>query len=140
MEGSMLNIRSKLARLEIVLHCLADSHWLNLLLCERASLAIALADSAIWDCRSVCNAILARQQSDVHSPRPHRWTRAGVELLWMLDSTWLSSNPPLKDLHPPLKLDVVIFLLSSQLIDVDNEHDGPVALTGWTVEVGDLKE
>jgi hypothetical protein len=58
----------------------------------------------------------------------------------MLDSTWLSSKPPLKDLHPPLKLDVVIFLLSSQLIDVDNEHDCPVALTGWTVEVGDLKE
>ena len=43
-------------------------------------------------------------------------------------------------LHPPLKLDVVFFLLSSQLIDVDNEHDGPVALTGWTVKVGNLKE
>ena len=58
----------------------------------------------------------------------------------MLDSTRLRSNPPLKDLHPPLKLDFVFFLLSSQLIDVDNEHDGPVALTGWAVEVGDLKE
>jgi hypothetical protein len=58
----------------------------------------------------------------------------------MLDSTRLCSNPPLKDLHPPLKLDVVFLLLSLQLIDVNNEHDGPVALTGWTIEVGDLKE
>jgi hypothetical protein len=44
----------------LLVHCLADSHWLNLLLCERASLAIALADLAIWDCRFIGKAILAR--------------------------------------------------------------------------------
>lgn len=58
----------------------------------------------------------------------------------MLDSTRLRSNPPLEDLHSPLKLDVVFVLLSSQVIGVNHDHDGPVALAGWTVKVGDLKE
>ena len=66
--------------------------------------------------------------------------RAGVELLWMLHSMRLRSNPTLEYLHPPLKLDVVFILLSSQVVGVNNDHDGPVALAGWTVIVGDLKK
>ena len=58
----------------------------------------------------------------------------------MLHLTRLCSNPPLEYLHPPLKLDVVFILLLSQVVGVNNDHDGPVALAGWTVEVGDLKK
>lgn len=56
----------------------------------------------------------------------------------MLDSTRLRSNPPLEDIHSPLKLDVVFVLLLLQVIGVNQDHDGPVALAGWTVKVGDL--
>ena len=138
-KGSLLDIGNEPASLEIVLRGLRDSHWLNVLLGENASLAVALADVAVRDCRTVCNAILARGRSDVHSPRPHRRARACVELLRMLDSTGLRSNPANKDIHPLLELGVVGILLASQFVGFDEKNDGPVASTRWTVEVGNLK-
>ncbi len=107
---------------------------------KNASLAVALANVEVRDCRTVGNAILARGRSDVHSPRPHCRARACVELLRMLDTTGLRSNPAIKDIHPPLlKLGVVGILLTSHFVGYNEKNDGPVASTRWTVKVSNLK-
>ncbi len=81
-KGLLLNIGNKPASLEIVPHGLLNSHRLDVLLSESASLAVALAYAAVRDCRTICNAILARGQNDVLFPRPHCRAQACVELLW----------------------------------------------------------
>ncbi len=58
----------------------------------------------------------------------------------MLGATWLLANPALELRHPPFELRVEGVLLPSQLIHVDEEHDGPFALAGWAVEASNLEE
>jgi hypothetical protein len=61
-------------------------------------------------------------------------------LLRMLGATWLLANPALEPRQPPFELRVEGVLLPSQLIHVDEEHDGPFALAGWAVEASNLEE
>ena len=59
----------------------------------------------------------------------------------MLGAIWLrAKNPALELRHPPFEHRVEGVLLPSQLIHVDEENDGPIALAGWAVEASDLEE
>jgi hypothetical protein len=58
----------------------------------------------------------------------------------MLGATWLHANPALELRHPPFEHRVEGVLLPSQLIHVNKENDGPIALAGWAVEASDLEE
>ena len=118
---SLLNIGNEPVSLELVLRGLCNGHRLNVLLGENASLAVALANAAVRDCRITGNAILARGQSNVHSPCPHFRAQACVELLWMLDSVGLCYNPAIEDIHPPLKLSIEGILLMSQFVGFDKK-------------------
>ena len=87
-----------------------------------------------------CRAILTSGREDVPSKGAHRRAQAGILLLQMLGATWLLANPALELRHPPFELRVEGVLLPSQLIRVDEEHDGPFALAGWAVKASNLEE
>ena len=56
----LFQVRNALARLQLILAKLVEAHRNDVLLREDAGLALALADRAIGDGRSILNTFLAR--------------------------------------------------------------------------------